>query len=161
MSESSIVAIVAIGASGVVSLATVGLHLWNANLERTDKYRLVLYEKRLDVHQQAYRWLMALIQPLQRAADLTTGDRALPDNFVLFKLYQDAREWWDGNCLYLDEVSRVRVIDFIELASEYLEAPPPPERERLFPTYRIAITAVQEGLGMKHLEQAPPRRVTA
>ena len=118
-------------------------------------YRVNLYAKRLEVHQEAYKWLMDIIEPAMKANLSPGGDPGILG--LVDSLYVGARKWWDGNCLYLDDVSRIKVVDFLEAVrdiSEGVVQDQPP----LHVMFRSALDAVVTGIGMKHLDVREPRR---
>ena len=78
--------------SGLVLL----YNLYRDRREREEKYRVMLYEKRLEAHQKAFCY----IQKLNVALNTAQNDEDL------WEVTREAREWWDSNCLYLDEYSR-------------------------------------------------------
>ena len=145
------------------TIITLGFNRWSADQEMKarereqerqleERYRIGLYDKCLAVHQQAYAWMIALIEPLQRALELTTGDRDLPDNFPLYGQYAEARQWWFSNCLYLDEKSRACTIDLIENIGAFLRLEERPSFDKVYAIYLEALGAIPAGLGMKHVE---------
>jgi len=113
-------------------------------------YRVNLYDRRLAVHQQGYKWLMDLIEPLRGAMRTPAGDH---EKRQLTELGLAARDWWDANCLYLDPASRVKLVDFIEDARSVGEGSLPDGVDPI-KRYRDALRAVEEGIGMKHVERA-------
>lgn len=120
--------------------------------EREERYKFSLYDRRLAVHQEAYEWMIALIEPFQRALEITTNDRDLPDNFPLSGQYAEARQWWFSNCLYLDEKSRACTIDLIENIGAFLRLEERPSFDKVYAIYLEAIRSIPAGLGMKHVE---------
>ena len=63
----------------------------------------------------------------------------------------DARRWWNANCLYLDDDSRERTTNFIQLAHEMSHGIVPDLGDLLLEFHRT-LQAVQEGIGAKHLD---------
>ncbi len=113
--------------------------------EQQESYRLKLYDKRLEVHQQAYKWVMTLHEQLASERD---------PREELFRSHDGAREWYEGNCLYLDETSRVSVVNFIDIAKAYAkDTPTDDSKQQLELLYIQALRDVQHGIGMKHLER--------
>ncbi|MFA5805047.1 MAG: hypothetical protein WC879_10425 [Melioribacteraceae bacterium] len=65
------------------------------DLERKDKYKLVAIEKRLEAHQQAFNhWRKLLLVIHGRDIEQTT------------RTLKDAQEFWNLNCLYLENKTR-------------------------------------------------------
>ena len=116
-------------------------------------YRVNLYARRLEVHQEAYRWLLTLIEWLRN-----TMERPPDESRSLFHQRLDyeskqARKWWDANCLYLDDSSRALVVQFIEIARAVADQEDLPEGTDPIRVYREALGAIQTGIGMKHIEE--------
>ncbi len=166
MSDEAVIALAALVVSGIVGLATLGFNFWNASserkqrlrllrLEQEEKYRADLYEKRLEVHQQAFKWLMDLPYPLRDALKPEVGAE---ETEVLSGLYRDARSWWDGNCLYLDEQSRNKTIACIEKAGMVAEDGVKLNWFDEAKEFMEARRVVQEGISMKHLDVQEPKR---
>ena len=121
--------------------------------EHEERYRADLYAKRLEVHQQAYKWLMRNIEHIPgpfKIAKMPDSEREQLGRFC-----KEARIWWDSNCFYLDESSRREFVDFLgtaeDVASEVVEW------KEVGSRYRSALRAVQEGIGMKHLDVKEPK----
>ena len=116
-------------------------------------YRTSLYEKRLIIHQEAYRWLMDLIEPLREAMKQHPHESLARTHTPISQMKSSrAREWWDANCLYLDDASRAQLVYFIEAARAEAACEPLPSGLDPVRVYRDAPRAVQEGIGMKHLD---------
>jgi len=116
-------------------------------------YRVNLYAKRLEVHQEAYRRLFVLIEWLRATMkEPPDGGRTFIHQRLAFES-GEARRWWDGNCLYLDDSSRALVVWFIEIALAVANQEELPEGTDPMKVYRDALGAIQEGIGMKHIEE--------
>jgi len=102
--------------------------------ERKDKLRLLTFEKRLETHQKAY----ALCQQLY-AARL--------DKVQVLALARQIDRWWNENSFYLDEVSRMRLLDLIQAAMDF------PDTLAFKKLYAEASVLLQNGIGHKHLEK--------
>jgi hypothetical protein len=169
VNSDQVIALAAVVSSGIVSLGSLGFSFWNSSterqhrlqtlrLEQEERYRVGLYDKRLAVHQEAYRWLTQLIVTLRSVL------RAEPEdaNYAGLKRQLSsesvhARAWWDGNCLYLDESSRSSVVSFIESCAAIAHDEYTPEELDPIKLYLAALRATQEGIGMKHLDVKEPR----
>lgn len=90
-----------IGASGaiigaIISLISVWLTVRTQRaIEETkikERYKEVALEKRLEVHQEAFRRCRKILQ------------RANKENYG--KAFENYQNWWNKNCLYLGEKSR-------------------------------------------------------
>lgn len=113
-------------------------------------YRVNLYDRRLAVHQQAFEWLMKLVEPLKKTWSEESEGEGRKE---LATLCKQADEWWNGNCLYLDPYSRDKMLTFITDAGLYAKWPShePPEGS-VTKLYADAWLAVQEGIGVKHID---------
>ncbi len=162
VSDQSIVALTAVVVTGVVSLGGLFFNLWNSHQERRERYRIAMYEKRLSVHQDAFKWMIRLFEPVQRARQLSSGNRDLPDGVEhnLMKVYDEARDWWDSNCLYLDDKARAYSLDFIEGAGTYLRQDQAyPSQSETSELHTRALRAIEEGMGKMHLLKSQRRPV--
>ncbi|MBM3156819.1 MAG: hypothetical protein FJ004_05990 [Chloroflexi bacterium] len=112
--------------------------------EKQEKYRVMLYEKRLEIHQQAFTWLRKL------AAVTMASDTEKRE--VISKV----DEWWNSNCLYLDDESREAMLDAISGVEGLIDLSPPQAEVKR--TARLALekalSSVMHGIGMKHLDKA-------
>jgi hypothetical protein len=63
-------------------------------------YRRTLFEKRLTTVQEAYRWLMRLYRAASQSETQTVGSEA---NRALLALSEQARNWHDANCVFLED----------------------------------------------------------
>jgi hypothetical protein len=89
----------------LIGVGIQGLRIWR---EKRDKYRDMVFERRLDAHQAAYYRCMRLLRvsvPWQLAED---GGL---DSVV--KEIDEATEWLNQNALYLDEGSREGMEDLM------------------------------------------------
>jgi hypothetical protein len=152
------------GLTFLTALAGQAFNFWNAREERNDRYRGMLYEKELSVYQTAFMWMARLWDPIERARELCKPDGALPDGFLIYltTTYQEAREWWDSNCLYLDDLARERTLDVIELVGAYVRSDRmPPSQDDQYQMRKGAMRAIEEGMGKSHLPKAEVGRSRA
>jgi hypothetical protein len=105
MSETVLVALV----TGGVGVAGIAFGFWSSSRERQQRlverrddyrewYRRTMFEKRLEVAQEAYAWLMKL------NTGMNLADPKNPDGEQNRKLAQtclDARDWYDNSALLL------------------------------------------------------------
>ena len=144
--------IAALSALGGVLITQIG----NVVIEKRRElasYRVNLYAKRLEVHQEAYRWLLTLIEWLRSTMEQPPDE--IPRLFHQRLDYEskEARKWWDANCLYLDDSSRALVVRFIEIARAIADQEDLPEGTDPIRVYRDVLGAIQTGIGMKHIEE--------
>jgi len=97
-----------IGLFGV--LLGAGIAEFRHWMERKDRYKVMTFEKRLQVHQEAYRLCMEMAMLL--VDGLEAGKRSL-------ELGDEAKEWLNRNCLYLDKRSHRAIISAFFAASNY------------------------------------------
>ena len=76
--------------------------------ERKGRFRVMTFEKRLEAHQKAYYWWSNLNRVLN------VGDAE-----EIHRIANEAREWYDGSCLFLDTNSRREMVRFINLSHMY------------------------------------------
>jgi hypothetical protein len=77
------------------------------DLERQDKYRLTAIEKRLEVHQKTFEYWTKL-RPL---AHKNYNDKQ--------KLLEEARNFWNSNCLFMEDKTREGFDEFIYNIENY------------------------------------------
>ena len=142
------------GLIGVVvgSGLVLGYNYYRDRREREEKYRVILYPKRLEVHQKALMWNYKLYSVLN--VSIPTQDYE-----AVREVTVKAREWWESECLYLDEVSRQEMMVAINYVSVYIRwdrehGKPPPVWEQL----DKAKKAIVSGIGMKHVEEPKKER---
>ena len=96
------------------------------DLERKDKYKLFAIEKRLEAHQQAfYHWRKLLLVIHGRDIEQTT------------RTLKDAQEFWNLNCLYLENKTRkdftetiFRTSNHLSLIDQWKMAPKSDDKEK-------------------------------
>ena len=112
MSSESIIALVAVIASGVLGVTSLAFSFWNSSSERRQRlnerkeehrewYRRTLFEKRMQVVQQAYAWWRRLNEAVTKAS--STRDPSSSECDVVRGLAKEAREWYDSNSAYLEQ----------------------------------------------------------
>ena len=79
-------------------LLGLGVSEYRRRQERADRYRDMTFEKRLQTHQEAYRLTMT-------AGDIMNQPNVQEFAGELLKLTDEAREWLNNNCLYIDRRS--------------------------------------------------------
>ncbi len=118
--------------------------------EEKERLRLMTFKDRLEAHQKAFYWCHKLNTELNvgKPEDIHTAARL-------------AREWWDGNCLLLDAVSRraiVRTLNLAHLFARDLAATAAnPARqttrtsEEVWASIDGTLKAITAGIGAQHL----------
>jgi len=149
MSEAAIGALVGGGFALLATVANLFYNYVSRRAEHKEQYRFSLYPKRLEVHQHAFRFLEDLFVPMAAAQKSPGADPGLLAELKVMS--DDARRWWNANCLYLDDDSRERTTNFIQLAHEMSHGIVPDLGDLLLEFHRT-LQAVQEGIGAKHLD---------
>lgn len=115
-----------------------------ANTERLDKYKMVALEKRLEVHQTAFRYWYDLMWSLNN--DTKRDVQAV-----------ECEKWWVDNQFYLDKISSDAFKNAASLANTFgvykagdkdAEA----ERKKAFRELHKVGNYLREGIGLPHLE---------
>ena len=85
----------AVGFLGVIigSVVTSGTTLLTARETRKQQFALAALDKRLNVHQAAYTLWQRIIADVHHKCRIG-------------EVVNEANDWWNNNCLYLDAVSR-------------------------------------------------------
>jgi len=111
MSNEATVALIGVGGTiaGVVvasafNLASSVLNRRSAVADREadhrEWYRRTLFEKRLNAIQEGYHWLMQLNRATSQPEARVQGSE---QNRAVAALSQQAREWYDTNCVFLED----------------------------------------------------------
>jgi hypothetical protein len=94
-------------------LVGVGVQEFRIWREKKDKYKDMVFEKRLDAHQGAYYWCMTLVKLAMPHRLVKDGGKQ-----ALVKGMWEATEWLNKNALYLDEGSLEEMNKFFQYVSE-------------------------------------------
>ena len=89
----------------LIGLGFSEYRMWQTRKER---FRIMTFEKRLEAHQKAYYWW----NNLNRVLNVGDADQ-------IHEKASEAREWWDGSCLFLDTNSRREMVRLINLSHAY------------------------------------------
>jgi len=124
--------------------------------ERRERYQLMTFEKRLEAHQRAFYWCHKLNVVLNRK-----------DPKEIHKIADEAREWWDDNCLFLDQNSRQKMIPLFNFANQYANEIEDPNRfdthvgHHVWSYLNESLKAITEGIGAEHLLETNDSDTTA
>ncbi len=138
----------------IIGVAIVEIRLWR---ERKEKYQVITFEKRLEVHQQAFAWCMKIANLLGQSYGEISRDEASMFAITLDKLYNEANDWWGNNCLYLDDDSRYGMFTAIGLPLDRAEQLVNNIREtnefvqQARDTVKKTIRHITKGIGSEHL----------
>jgi hypothetical protein len=139
----------------LVGVGVQELRIWR---ERRDKYKDMVFEKRLDAHQGAYCRCMRLF-------DVMLPNKLMCDEGVRVAMKEAAEtlDWLDKNALYLDEDSRVRMVVFVRYmcgtAERYLDGTQrknisiEEETRKLLLSLREVVSSIKRGVGVKYLPE--------
>ena len=126
--------------------------------ERKERFRVMTFEKRLQKHQEALSLCIRLsvLTTPRKLEEGEEGSRSLLD-------YMDeTTNWFIDNCLYLDERSRLRMIEVLNYATKegrkFLEVGDTPiDREQklklLVKELRKTMECLSQGVGAKYLPE--------
>ena len=134
--------------------------------EREDKYRVMTYQKRLEVHQKAFYLIRELNESFPGSIEYMDEDTIT----AIEKVRAEVEEWWALHCFYLDPKSSDKIMDIVvrseELVRDYGLPNDSPDtldkdigkswlRERAEFTRCIVDTkrALEKGIRMKHIEE--------
>ena len=139
------------GLIGVV-LGIIATGFWQRN-EQRQKFRVMAFVKRLTVHQEAFKFASDLGQIF---FDAGTG-QGQPDKEDLSSEIMKLKEWWRGNCLWLDIDSRKAILNLINSSETYIESDDEEDCEKCFKLTNEAIKCISEGIGEKYLPDVKSR----
>jgi len=166
---------------GYVIAVVVGIILsevirWSRDWrEGKEKYKVMLYEKRLEAHQKAFSYVRQLMLRATTSYfsfafdmdDKSDFDREF-NNKEIKRLLLELNDFFDSNCLYLDEQSRSEIMrsivvtgsaydNFIteNLSKEELTEKLKDSSDQLHKTQGVIVT----GIGMKHIEKPTSRQL--
>jgi len=77
-------------------------------LERTEKMKTIVIEKRLEAHQQALRQWEVMQSVIH-----------IPDGFGKSEILSKVREFWLNNCIYLEKETRKKFKEALWIVSSY------------------------------------------
>lgn len=138
-----------------VGVGAQELRLWR---EKKDKYKDMVFEKRLDAHQGAYYRCMKLCNLLlPHKLIKTEGLRAGASELL------ESIDWMNKNALYLNEDSRVKLGEFLHFlakrGSEYVyksnakNVNIEEEMRKLLIERNRVIGSIKKGIGVKYLPE--------
>ncbi len=113
------------------------------------------FDKRLEAHQKAFYWCQQLNQVLN-----------IGESSEIHRIAAEARQWWNGNCLLLDRVSRQKMIGLFNLAHMYArqkQGPAEPKvqtGEGVWERLDESFKAIMEGIGTEYLPEMESRDKT-
>ena len=139
----------------LVGMGVQEFRIWR---EKKDKYKDMVFEKRLDAHQGAYYWVTRLLKLMVPPKLMKDGGAE-----VAFKETEKANEWLDKNALYLDENSRIKMLNFIIYIHETLRKYEDEEGRsninikaetmELYEKSGDLLSNIERGIGVKYLHK--------
>lgn len=155
---------------GVGSSITLGYNFWRDWSEGREKYRVMLYEKRLEIHQKGFYLVHKLSETMPDSIEGMKRVKAATIN----ELSHQLEEWWTLNFFYLDEESRRRIIEAIVDAEDLVMDYTIQDDS----TYRLddkrtswhndhrefrkciqdTLISLEKGIGMKHVEKPKKKK---
>ena len=140
-----------IGLIGILlGIAATSFFKW---IDRKERFKVMTFEKRLDVHQSAYYWNQRIYQELSSK-----------DASILKKIISDAQQWWNTNCLLLDENSRISMISVFNSTNRYARGIEHPDlatgSERVWDDLDKNHKDIIKGIGVEHLNRIEDERAT-
>lgn len=132
--------------SVIVGALITGIFAWRIHesdkklheSDREHNFRVMMFEKRLPIHQQAYYWWQRLNEALNIGEPPKIHETA-----------KEAREWWNSNCLLLDVASRDEMVKLFNLA--HLYARELKSGEYVWDALMTAKKAIVAGIGVEYL----------
>ena len=137
----------------LVGVGIQELRIWR---ERKDKYKDMVFEKRLDAHQEGYYRITKLLHAMMPSVMMKEEGRKTALEKVV-----EANEWRDKNALYLTEDPMEKVDDFLEYVADtgckYVNEKErkniniEEETMRLIRNIGIVQASIKKGVGVKYL----------
>lgn len=112
-------------------------------LDRQQRFQVMTFEKRLQTHQEA----LSCWYELYHALNIGTSDDK-------HKAIDKLEKWWENNLLFLDEVSRDKMLALIGEARDHITGHAE-SHSAVFRTLRETRDAIVRGIGAKYLPEMP------
>lgn len=133
-----------IGLIGILlGIAATSFFKW---IDRKERFKVMTFEKRLAVHQRAHYWNQRIYHEL-----------SLRDANMLRETVSEAQEWWNDNCLLLDDKSRKSMISVFNSTNRYAGGLEHPElttgTERVWDALYTNLEDIIRGIGVEHLSR--------
>jgi len=139
----------------LVGLGVQEFRIWR---ERKDKYKDMVFEKRLDAHQGAYYQCMRVLNLIMPHVLMRDGGAS-----VAIKEAWNTYEWLDKNRLFLDDDSSLKISRFLqyacETASKYKDEEGrkninvEEEARKLFEIIGDVSVSIRRGIGVEYLPE--------
>ena len=140
-------AIALIGLLGVIlGVATSAFWQWT---EREERYRVMMFEKRLAVHQEAF----TLTSQIRTKLLLAVSEKNMPSQDEVYSDFEEMREWWKANCLYLDSTSRKAFLDLFVSVRIYAVSYNPEDAKKCLELTKTTVQKIIQGIGEQYLPE--------
>lgn len=134
--------------SVIVGALITGIFAWRIHesdrklhiSDRQNNFRVMMFEKRLPIHQQAYYWWQKLNEALN-----------IGESPKIHETAREAREWWNSNCLLLDVTSRDEMVKLINLSHFYANGLK--SGEYVWDALMTTKKAIVAGIGVEYLPE--------
>lgn len=131
-----------IGLIGILlGIAAASFFKW---IDRKERFKVMTFEKRLAVHQRAHYWNQRIYHELSSR-----------DANKLRETVREAQEWWNDNCLLLDDESCKSMISVFNSTNRYAGGLEHPNlatgTERVWDTLDTNLEDIIRGIGAEHL----------
>ena len=136
----------AAGYLGAKSATELNLKMWQ--IEYKEKYQEITFEKRLEVHQEAFCLIQNLYAILHIVSIMENQENAKKQ---LSEITKNARDWWNKKALYLDEVSRRLMIPTINMCAIFLRLKDSGNANNIYNQLENTENAILEGIGNRYL----------
>ena len=136
-----------LGLLGVI-LGITASALWQWT-EHEERYREMMFEKRLSVHQEAF----VLTSEIAEKCNLVVIGKRMPSQDELNSDLREMSTWWRANCLYLDRASRKSFINLISGVRIYAQSYDHKEAEKCLDLAQITGRKIVEGIGEEYLPE--------
>ncbi|MFC1954824.1 hypothetical protein ACFLVZ_03275 [Chloroflexota bacterium] len=127
----------------LMGIAATSFYKW---IDRKERFRVMTFEKRLEIHQRAYYWNQKIYSELSSKNANT-----------LRNIAQEIQEWWNNNSLLLDEKSRTSMISVINSTNRYARGLDQPEFatgiEQIWDVLNTNLEDIETGIGAEHLSR--------
>ena len=121
----------------IIGVAIQEFRRWK---ERQEFYHSMVFKERLERHQKAFEWCHKLNRVLN-------SDNATKINNIA----KEFREWWDGNCFYLDEKSRKLIIPLINWSYAYARGEK--SKNKVWGYLNETLNSLSVGIGVRYLPE--------
>ena len=117
--------------------------------EHEERYREMMFEKRLAIHQEAF----TLTTQIRTKLLLAVSGKSIPSQSELESDFIEMREWWKANCLYLDPRSRKAFLDLFTNLHEYAASYTHEDAKECLELTAITAKKIVQGIGEEYIPE--------